>query len=84
MRINKPGHGTRSRYVSGCRCSSCTIANAFTAAEYKRMRVQWLAEEPDIVQHGKVNTYSNYGCRCDPCRLAKKQSRDRRLDIPAT
>ncbi len=25
----------------------------------------------DALTHGRVSTYSNYGCRCDPCRQAK-------------
>lgn len=31
---------------------------------------------PDHV-HGTVNGYDNYGCRCEPCRLVKKQKMKR-------
>lgn len=27
--------------------------------------------------HGRATTYSNYGCRCDPCRSAAKEHRRR-------
>lgn len=28
------------------------------------------AADPSIAVHGRVSTYTNYGCRCTPCREA--------------
>jgi len=40
--LNRPApeHGTRSRYVSGCRCDLCTAAERDYAREYKRERAR--------------------------------------------
>ena len=40
------------------------------APEY---REAWKAKHPKVpegVEHGKLSTYKNYGCRCGPCRTA--------------
>lgn len=36
---------------------------------------------PDDPRHGKASTYSNFGCRCDPCtQAAAERQRDRRAE----
>ena len=64
-------HGTRSSYVSGCRCTACTAAN--TEYHLNGMRPRYaakLAADPDSQPHGSDSTYTNYGCRCEQCRAA--------------
>lgn len=34
-------------------------------------RVWWRANRTDVVpEHGTLNGYSNYACRCEPCKAA--------------
>jgi hypothetical protein len=33
---------------------------------------------PSFVSHGTPNAYTNYGCRCDPCREAHSLYRSER------
>jgi hypothetical protein len=33
---------------------------------------------PDDPRHGTDNGYTNYGCRCEPCRVAKQRATDHR------
>ena len=56
-----PLHGTRYRYIMGCRCDECSYA----AVEYQKRF--WGREPP---KHGTRNAYTNYGCRCKDCREA--------------
>lgn len=64
-------HGTRTRYVKGCRCRRCCVANR----EYQRVwQTAWRrrqgVREFQPAQHGGYTMYVTYGCRCDPCRAA--------------
>lgn len=67
--------GSGTLYNQGCRCEPCREAhrermrdgNARRAAE--RIRGEngdWYA--PRAAEHGTTSTYSNWGCRCDPCK----------------
>jgi hypothetical protein len=64
-------HGTRTRYVSGCRCVACTDANTIYHAQRTRQRRAYVEANglPSSVEHG-YSAYINWGCRCDVCRLA--------------
>ncbi|MGW5267307.1 hypothetical protein ACWEQ4_01525 [Rhodococcus sp. NPDC003994] len=58
-------HGSRHRYFDlGCRCSPCV------EGVKRRRRERIAAGIPDHIPHG-ASRYSNWGCRCDTCRLAK-------------
>jgi hypothetical protein len=61
-------HGTRSRYVDGCRCQACTAANTAYHAGRKAQRRAWVEANglPSTVEHG-YSAYVNWGCRCDVC-----------------
>lgn len=36
-----------------------------------RLYVQPVADLPDGTEHGTANAYTNYYCRCDPCRASE-------------
>lgn len=64
-----------SRYNRGCRCDECrAIATAKSAARKWRRILRTVTGENgkpyavDAPNHGTVSTYTNWGCRCDPCR----------------
>lgn len=64
MRGQGPTHGTASTYRSTkyrCRCIECTKANTLY-----QMRLR--GREPK--RHGVYTSYVNYGCRCEPCKVA--------------
>lgn len=64
-------HGTTRRYRVGCRCPACRAANSARVRDQVRRR----AADPataDRAGHGKPSTYTNYGCRCEECRDAKR------------
>ena len=65
-------HGTRSRYVRGCRCVACTAANSAYHARRKAQRFAYVHANglPSLVEHG-LSAYDNWGCRCDVCLNAK-------------
>jgi hypothetical protein len=71
-------HGRYATYTNhGCRCEACTAAwrNKVRAARTERRR-SFLAEVDGRlvsmadVAHGSASTYSNWGCRCEPCVVA--------------
>lgn len=62
--------------------------SAMTTKQRKRlMEIVWRPREPrrpggsgrrlkdvaEMMVHGTPSTYTNYGCRCDECRLAMKR-----------
>lgn len=47
--VRKARHGTRSKYVQGCRCDSCARANRNYQREYIRARIAAGITDP----HGK-------------------------------
>lgn len=59
-------HGTRSRYVLGCRCAGCRRANLLYGLDWKST-ARLTLNDP---RHGTINGYSNYQCRCGDCRAA--------------
>ncbi len=70
---HKAEHGTRSKYVHGCRCEACTAAQR----EYMRS----LKGKLPPPTHGHSG-YVNYGCRCEVCTQANSdyhRNRNRRL-----
>lgn len=50
-------------------CVSCHGKKTMTK-DYRR---------PKNPQHGTVNSYNNYGCRCDLCRLANTRYKEKYL-----
>jgi hypothetical protein len=61
-----PVHG-RSRYQrSGCRCEVCVAAYYADTAAQKAKR----AANQDRAPHGTASGYTNWRCRCDPCKAA--------------
>ena len=69
---------SRSRYVQGCRCDACTLANTEHHRQWRggrRARLALGIDTPDAIQHGTISSYTNYGCRCIPCSAAKTASK---------
>lgn len=60
-------HGLASTYRGGCRCDGCRTANTVRA---RLERARRAASTPPAGAHGKAATYSNWRCRCEPCRAA--------------
>jgi hypothetical protein len=76
MTAHKP---SISQYNKGCRCDECrTISTQKAAARKWRRILRTVAGEngkPYAVhapRHGTLSTYTNWGCRCDPCRVANR------------
>lgn len=62
------GHGTLTRYQSGCHCDLCRGANT----QHARIRLRQRRQQPipAHIPHGRSSTYNNWGCRCEPCTKA--------------
>lgn len=67
--------GSGTLYNQGCRCELCTEAHRVRMMLSNRTRFNerirgangdWYA--PRASTHGTSSTYTNWGCRCDPCR----------------
>jgi hypothetical protein len=61
-------HGSNATYSAGCRCPQCTLAHRLDFDAWRHAR--YGKPVPDHVQHGRVSTYNNWGCRCDECSAA--------------
>ena len=63
-------HGTRTRYVSGCRCDSCKKANRDYSRRdsQQRARARFEMGIPIASHRHGTSTVYGYGCRCDRCR----------------
>jgi len=79
-----PQHGSRSTYINyGCRCDPCTKANSAACREWAHRQMarrelidgRLVAPLPDA-QHGKQPTYTNHGCRCEPCTAANRDAQN--------
>ena len=58
-------HGTRQRYVQGCRCDPCRQANT----AYTRTQRGGLKLPRPLPEHGTTARYRK-GCKCPECRAA--------------
>lgn len=74
-------HGTRSRYVRGCRCRLCRNANT----DYQQARAWRLGLKVPMAEyqanrprmgHGTNASYQR-GCRCDECSAAGSETANR-------
>jgi hypothetical protein len=65
-------HGTRSKYQSGCHCADCRSAEAAYRKERTRLNAARLAADPTLKPHGRLSTYTQWGCRCVYCRRAMR------------
>lgn len=67
------GHGDHRTYIKGCRCADCREAMRVRAAE---KRAAWRSDPAAAARagHGKLSTYKNYGCRCEPCTAANTEA----------
>jgi hypothetical protein len=63
-------HGTRARYVRGCRCESCTTANRENTYAFIRQQTERAQRGEIDIPHGEVRGYRYYGCRCERCTTA--------------
>lgn len=62
-------HGTYNFYIAGCRCEKCTTFwNEYCLL--RRLHRTNRGLDADDPRHGTANGYINWGCRCDPCRVA--------------
>lgn len=75
--LGKSDHGRITVYNLGCRCLACTAENTRYRAEARRVRYHLTQEKrlPETVAHGKAATRINWGCKCEPCRLAHREKR---------
>lgn len=62
-------HGVNGYNWRKCRCAICRAANAERALEYRKRRLA-NGGIPAKTAHGKASTYSNWRCRCEPCKEA--------------
>ncbi|MFE7954442.1 hypothetical protein [Streptomyces sp. NPDC057413] len=67
------GHGDHRTYIKGCRCTRCREAMRVRAVE-KRAAWRSAPSAADRAGHGKLSTYKNYGCRCEPCKAANTEA----------
>lgn len=59
-------HGTVTEYRNGCRCTPCTVEHGEAVNRQREDRQKRLKSLPRKA-HGKVSTYTNWGCRCTKC-----------------
>lgn len=65
-----------------CRCEGCREAHRLYVNERQQRRYalrvmvggRLFAAAAPASSHGKYSTYNNWGCRCLPCRLAKREN----------
>lgn len=76
MHESEPWHGTLGGYTNhGCRKECCKKAHRDYMKRRRVERMKLLEANPDIVEHGKFSTYTNWMCRCKPCCAAEKARR---------
>lgn len=66
-------HGKRYNYVdNGCECDPCREANRIGTKEAKARRFKRTADNGGIAPTATHNagTYTNWNCRCVPCKVA--------------
>lgn len=78
-------HGDPHAYAAGCPCRRCLDAHRDYNRELRHRRYaarEWVNGRLVAVQvglrHGRVSTYNNWGCRCDPCTRACRGRHSRR------
>ena len=76
-------HGTRSRYMRGCRCNFCRVANAAYVADWRHRTGR--TDGGNIAAVGKhgLQRWRRVGCRCETCCAAAVAWRDRRIRAAA-
>lgn len=63
---------TKDNEVTGCECPTCTQGwLAYARAKRRERGVRLTAGIVDV-EHGTVNSYSNYQCRCESCTEAMR------------
>lgn len=62
-------HGNNRYIMHKCRCDICRADHAWYQAEGVIKRRDRLHELPPEA-HGRLGTYTNWGCRCDLCKAA--------------
>lgn len=60
----------RAREKYRCSCDECRDASTARAGSERASRAARLAADPTLAAHGNPSTYSNWGCRCQPCAAA--------------
>lgn len=63
-----PRHGTNAGYIAGCRCEQCKQGNR----DYRAAQKERGLPDVDDPRHGTVGGFTNYHCRCEPCRDAMR------------
>lgn len=69
---------TRNKCTDGPDGYSCDVCREARRRYFQKgvdRRKALLAENPDIVAHGRVQTYRAWGCRCDACKRAATDAR---------
>jgi hypothetical protein len=80
MEGEKNRHGTRNMYNQGCRCQECKAATAAYARGRRKAKKVLADATPEMVEHGKYSTYTNWRCRCELCCAANLEYHHARRD----
>lgn len=86
MTLKPIEHGAPNRYDkcrkrNGRACDACRKQHNEDIKQGNFQRAERLRADPSLAPHGKVTTYTNWMCRCDPCRAsAADQSYQARTD----
>lgn len=82
--------GSGAMYNRGCRCEPCKARHRERMTEGNKRRWaqrvtgangDWFAAS--VLDHGTSSAYTNWGCRCDPCRgAATRRNREWRETHP--
>lgn len=92
-RNTDPVHGKYSTYTNQrCRCDECREAARVRMGSYRKARfatrvmVNGRLVAPGLPKesHGKEGTYTNHGCRCQPCTTAQREAARARCYRAAT
>lgn len=59
-------HGEFRTYAHGCRCDLCRAASR----ERQHRVLTALKAHVERAPHGTESAYRNWGCRCEPCKVA--------------
>lgn len=66
---------TPSPHENGCKCDPCRARKSAQQAAWRLNRGPLAPDDP---RHGTANGYTNWSCRCEPCRTAHYAAKYRR------
>lgn len=66
--------GTAARYAAGCHCAECREANRVRMVRDRNQRVEKGRRNPELIPHGTVGAYKNWGCQCEACTAVHSEA----------